>query len=339
MSDFAAFVAIDLADKEHDLCLYDAASGQREKSKLKQSPEVISEWATRLRARFSGHKVAVCLEQSRCPLIYALLKYDFFIIFPVSPKTLAKYREAFTPSRAKDDPSDAALMLELVMVHRDRLRQWRPDSEQTRTLQLLVEHRRRLIGDRTRISNRMTALLKAYFPQALGWFPDLRTNLACDFLLRWPSLEALKGVRRSTLLKFFREHNSVRQQKLEERVCSIRESVPLTTDRAVIRSSVLMIRALAAQMKTTIAAVKEFDRQIEQLCAEHQDFALFSSLPGAGEVYASRLLAAMGTDRERWRSAAEVARYTGVAPVVERSGQSMWVRWRYFCPKFLRQSW
>jgi transposase len=162
--------------------------------------------------------------------------------------------------------------------------------------------------------------------------------LACDFLLRWPSLEALKGVRRTTLLKFFREHNSVRQQKFEERVCSIRESVPLTTDRAVIRSSVLMIRALAAQMKTTIAAVKEFDHQIEQVCAEHQDFALFSSLPGAGEVYASRLLAAMGTDRERWRSADEVARYTGVAPVVERSGQSMWVRWRYFCPKFLRQS-
>jgi hypothetical protein len=248
MSDFAAFVAIDWADKQHDLCLCDTASGQREKSKLKQSPEAISEWATQLRARFGGQKVAVCLEQSRGPLIYALLKYDFFIIFPVSPKTMAKYREAFTPSRAKDDPSDAALMLELLMVHRDRLRQWRPDSEQTRTLQLQVEHRRRLIGDRTRISNRMTALLKAYFPQALGWLPDLRTNLACDFLLRWPSLEALKGVRRTTLLKFFCEHNSVRKQKLEERVCSIRESVPLTTDRAVIRSSVLMIRALAQSM-------------------------------------------------------------------------------------------
>jgi transposase len=28
----------------------------------------------------------------------------------------------------------------------------------------------------------------------------------------------------------------------------------------------------------------------------------------------------------------------GVAPVMERSGQSCWVRWRYFCPKFLRQT-
>jgi len=28
----------------------------------------------------------------------------------------------------------------------------------------------------------------------------------------------------------------------------------------------------------------------------------------------------------------------GVSPVIERSGQSCWTRWRYFCPKFLRQS-
>jgi transposase len=121
------------------------------------------------------------------------LRYDFFTLFPVPPKTLAKYREAFAPSRAKDDPSDAALLLDLLVTHRDRLRQWRPDDERTRTLQLLVEHRRRLVADRTRLSNRLTALLKAYFPQALEWLPDLRTDLACDFLLRWPSLDAPEG--------------------------------------------------------------------------------------------------------------------------------------------------
>lgn len=338
MTDFAAFVGIDWADKEHDLCLCDTASTRRERAKLKQTPEALAAWAGELRARYGGQSVAVCLEQSRGPLIYALLQYDFLTLFPVPPKTLAKYREAFAPSRAKDDPTDADLLLELLITHRDRLRQWRPDDERTRTLQLLVEHRRRLIGDRTRVSNRLTALLKAYFPQALSWLPDLRTALACDFLLRWPALDALKGVRRVTLEKFFRAHHSARPGKLEERIAAIRESLPLVTDAAVINSSVLMVKALAAQMKTTLAAIKEFDAEIEELCTTHEDFALFSSLPGAGEVYASRLLAALGTDRGRWASADEVARYTGVAPVVERSGQSCRVRWRYFCPKFLRQS-
>jgi transposase len=88
----------------------------------------------------------------------------------------------------------------------------------------------------------------------------------------------------------------------------------------------------------TAAGSSEFDAEIAELCAAHQDFELFTSLPGAGSVYAARLLAALGADRERWASADEVARYAGVAPVIERSGQSCWVRWRYFCPKFLRQS-
>jgi hypothetical protein len=66
------------------------------------------------------------------------------------------------------------------------------DDEQTRTLRYLVEHRRRLVGDRTRLSNRLTSLLKCYFPQVLAWFPDLRTELVCDFLLRWSSLESLQ---------------------------------------------------------------------------------------------------------------------------------------------------
>lgn len=338
MTDFAALLGIDWSDKKHDLCLIETATGKREASVLPHSPREIDEWATALRARFSGQPVAVCLEQSRGPLIYALLKYDFLTLFPVNPRTLSRFREAFSPSRHKDDPADAEHLAELLLHHRERLRAWQPDSEQTRRLRLLVEHRRRLVSDRTRISNRLTALLKCYFPQVLEWFPDLRTELVCDFLLRWPTLDALRRVRRETLLKFFRAHNSVRRETLERRVTSIKEALPLTTDAAVLGSSAAMTKALCAQMKATLSAIHEFDREIAELCAAHEDYALFESLPGAGEVYASRLTAALGSDRRRWQSADELACLAGVAPVIERSGQSCWVRWRYFCPKFLRQT-
>lgn len=338
MSEYAAFVGFDWADKKHDICLVDAASGKKEFSVIKHTPQALQEWATSLRTRFGGRKVAVGLEQSRGPLIFALLKYDFLVLYPINPSTLSNYREAFSPSRAKDDPRDAEYAVELLIHHRDRLKVWLPDDEQTRTLQYLVEHRRRIVGDRTRISNRMTALLKLYFPQILEWFSDIRTDLVCDLLLQWPTLDEVKKVRRTTLEKFFRAHNSVRQETNEQRISSIKESVPLTTDRAVIDSSVLMIKALVAQMKVTLEAIKQFDRKIEELCASHEDYHLFASLPGSGNVYSGRLLAACGTDRERYESASEMARYAGIAPVIERSGQSCWIRWRYFCPKFLRQS-
>jgi transposase len=99
-----------------------------------------------------------------------------------------------------------------------------------------------------------------------------------------------------------------------------------------------MCKALVAQMKSALMAIKEFDREIEAICDVHQDFALFKSLPGAGQIYASRLIVAFGSDRQRWLSADEVTQLSGIAPVIERSGKSCWVRWRYFCPKFLRQS-
>jgi transposase len=338
MSEYAALIGIDWADAKHDICLIDSATRQREACVLRHSAQAIEEWAAGLRRRFAGQQIAVCLEQSRGPLIFALMKYDFLTLYPINPSTLAKYRQAFSPSRHKDDASDAAYLAELLLSHREHLRAWQPDSEQTRTLRYLVEHRRRLIDDRTRLSNRLTALLKLCFPHVLEWFPDLRTDLVCDFLRRWPALERLGKVRRETLLKFFREHHSVRAETLQKRVDSIKASQPLTTDRAAINSSVVMCKALVAQMQSTLVAIKEFDSEIEAICAVHQDFALLKSLPGAGKVYASRLVVALGSDRQRWQSADEVAQFSGIAPVIERSGKSCRVRWRYFCPKFLRQS-
>ena len=318
---FAALIGLDWSDAKHDICLVEAVTGTQELCVVSHTPEALNVWARALRARFGGAQVAVCLEQSRGSLIYALLKYDFLVLYPINPQTLAKFREAFTPSRAKSDPTDAEFLVELLVHHRGRLKAWTPDDEKTRTLQLLVEHRRRLVGDQTRISNRLTALLKGYFPHVLQWFPDIRTTMVCDFLMRWSSLDHLKGVRRTTLEKFFREHHSQRTETVEKRLVAIKEAVPLTTDKAVINASVVMVKALAAQMQTTLATIKEFDSQIAELCQAHDDFDLFASLPGAGKVYASRLLVALGSNRERWHSADELLCFSGVAPVISAQRQ------------------
>jgi hypothetical protein len=154
MHNYAAFLGIDWADRKHDLCLIEANSGRREFFTIKHSPESLDQFLAKLRTRFPGQLIAVGLEQSRGPLIFALLKYDFLILYPIHPSTLAKYRQAFSPARAKDDPTDAEYAAELIRDHRDRLRAWLPDDEKTRTLQFLVEHRRRLVGDRNARAHR-----------------------------------------------------------------------------------------------------------------------------------------------------------------------------------------
>ncbi len=266
MSEYAALVAIDWADQQHAVCLLDPSTGEREQTIVKHTPAALQEWALGLRQRFAGQPLAVCLEQSRGPLIYALLQYDFFVLYPINPATLAKYRQAFSTAHGKDDPTDADYLLDLLEHHRDRLRRWHPDDQKTRTLRLLVEQRRRLINDRTRICNRLTALLKGYFPQVLDWFEDIRTRLVCDFLERWPELAALQRTRPATLNNFFRSHHSTSKATNQRRLTEIKTAIPLTNDLAVMTSSVLNVKVLVAQMKTVIAAIAEYDRHLEALC-------------------------------------------------------------------------
>jgi hypothetical protein len=165
MEQFAALLAIAWSDAQHDSGLLDVSPSQQASCILKHTPEALEAWATALRTRFAGQKRAVCLEQSRGPLIDALLKHAFLVRYPINPATLATDRAACSPSQATADPREADYLLALLRQPRARLKAWRPEKAKPRTLQYLVEHRRRLVKDRTRIRTRVTALLKAYVPQ------------------------------------------------------------------------------------------------------------------------------------------------------------------------------
>jgi transposase len=335
---FAAFVGIDWADAKHDVCLQAAGTAKREYFQLEHPPEAIDAWGTTLRTRFNGQPVAICLELNKGPLVSALRKYDFLVLFPINPLTLARYREAFTPSRAKDDPTDAALQLELLLTHRDKLQPLNPQSPTMRALTQLIEHRRRVVGDKVRITNRLTSTLKNYFPQVLQWFQEKDTAIFCDFLSRWPTLKAVQLARRATLETFFREHHVRYADVIAQRIHAIKSATPLTTDEGVIAPNALLVQALVAQLRVTLQAIADFDTAIAQRAQSHPDFPLFQALPGAGPVFAPRLLVAFGEQRARYASAADLQKYAGIAPVTERSGKKSWVHWRLQCPKFLRQT-
>ncbi|NJO81135.1 MAG: IS110 family transposase, partial [Cyanobacteria bacterium RM1_2_2] len=141
VENYAAWIGVDWSDKKHDIALQAADCNETELSVVSHTPETIHVWVAQLRQRFKGQKVALCTEQKQGALIYALCQYDFIVLFPVNPQTVAKYRRAFTPSRAKDDLTDACILLELLVKHRDKLTAWTPSSPQMRELQKLVEWR------------------------------------------------------------------------------------------------------------------------------------------------------------------------------------------------------
>src|SRR5215468_2435488 len=335
---FAAFVSIDWADKKHVWCLQAAGSEQRESGELMHTPEAVEAWVGQLCQRFAHRPIAVALEQSRGSLVFMLSKYERLHLFPVPSTMAGNMRNALYPSGAKDDPRDADLLLDLLLQHRDKLRRLSPDTEATRRIQNLVEERRKLVDEKTAQTNHLTSDLKIYFPQMLKWFERLDTELVCALLERWPTLEDLQKVPPAKLRTFFHKHHCRDQELIERRLLAIRQALPAIRDRAVIEAKSMVVKVIVQVIPRLVQGIADLDKKIEEAAAAHPDFFIFDSLPGAGAVLAPRLLAAFGSQRERYGSAGEVQTYTGIAPVIERSGKKKWVHFRMACPKFLRQS-
>ena|ERR1022692_220856 len=162
---FAAFVAIDWADQKHAWSLQAAGSDQREADEMKHTPEAVGAWVSMLSARFAGQPIAVALEQSHGALVFMLGQYADLHLYPIHPRAAAQFRAALYPSGAKDDPVDADLLLDMLVLHRKHIRPLRPDNQPTRLVQHQVEARRRLVNEKTRQVQRLTAKLKIYFPR------------------------------------------------------------------------------------------------------------------------------------------------------------------------------
>jgi transposase len=336
---YAAYVGIDWADQKHAFSLQVAGHSAKETGTLEQRPEVIGPWVAKLRERFGGRPVAVALEQSRGALIHALMSYDFLVIYPLHPATVSKFREAFKSSGAKSDPLDTDQILQILTKHLDLLKPLQPDTEATRLLARLVEDRRKTVDLRTSYIEAEGAALKESFPQAFELLSgNLSSGLAVDFLIRWSTLPDFQRAKPSVIKRFYYGHN-VRSPKVIQKVLKIAKSAqPLTTDAPILEASGRLIQLYAQLIQTLNPVIGEYEKRIEKVFHDHDNYSLFQGIPGAGPVMAPRLLAFFGTNRERFEKATNVQSFSGIAPVTKSSGKSKSIHIRRACPKFDRQT-
>lgn len=302
------------------------------------SAENLHAWLRSLAQRYGGRPVALAIEASRGAVIHALLQYPWLQIYPINPVTSARYRRAFSPSGASDDLPDARVLLELVREHAAKLHLLEPQDPQTLKLAGLVEARRNLVDRRTQVLNQLTSLLRGYYPQALELVGDLNTQLALEFLNRWPDLISLKLAKPSTIQRFYYVHNLRRPELLEKRLQLIHDAVALTTEDARVSVAVLQLHCLLDQLRAFHKHLPVVEREIKNLFADHPEAFLFRDLPGAGPALAPRLCVAFGTIRAIYPNPSSLQKLAGLAPVREKSGQQVWTHWRWFAPVFMRQS-
>lgn len=341
MKELAAFVGWDWADREHELRVCDVGAEQIEKRKLENNPTTLHGWAAEMRARYGGRPVGVCIETSRGAVIWALMAYEHIVLYPVNPKSAASFRETFYPSGKKDDPVDAGILLELIRKHHDKLRPLHPADAATRSLAILSEHRRRLVQDLVRQTNRLTANLKSYFPQAFELVGDLATPMSCDFLMHWPSLADVQRARPTTLRQFYRQHRSRSSERIEARIELVRTAVSLTDDEAVVQSGMTVTQSLVRVIAAMMESIDAIESRLKSIYLAHAEHELIDSFPGLGPILGARVVALLGSDRERFASDDELQRLTGVAPITKRTGGThgqITVHRRLKRSKFLHQT-
>ena len=331
------FIGIDWADQKHDCYVIDR-DGKGFHQELKHSPEDIDTWVSEMLRRADGKPIAIMLEQSRGPLVHALMFRENVLLFPINPKQFARYRESY-PGGGKDDPTDALYLARMLRERIATLRAWQPDDENTRLLAHLSRQRRKLVDGQTKLRLQLLAQLKSYFPVVLELFgKQWQLPLLLSVLRRWADPRQLRRADRRLIRRVLSDHSIRNEEQQNEIIERIRSAQLLTRDDALITPAAMAVKLLANQIQQAQTTIKEFDAKIAEAMKQHPNAHLFTSLRGAGPALAPRLLCAFGSQKDRWEDADSLAAFSGIAPVTRKSGKLCHVQRRYACPKFLRQT-
>ena len=329
------FVGIDWADQTH--AWYLQSEQTQTAGLLQQDATAIEDWINQLRKQHPDCQFALAIETTKGALISALLEHDDITIYPINPAALAAYRKAFAHGGGKNDPGDAMLLCQYLTYYVEKLRPLRRDQPLTRKLAAMAEDRRRLVDQRTAHCNELKAVLKTYFPEVLKLqAARIYADFIVTFLLKYPNLVVAQKAGATKLRKLF--YGIGLRARAEKRVQLLVEASPLSNDATLTETCSMRVTALVTLIQSYNAQIRVYDARISEEVVQHEDYAIFQSLPGASDLTHSRMIAAMGDDRSRYEDASSLQAATGIAPLTTQSGKQRFVSARWACTKFLRQT-
>jgi transposase len=333
-------VGIDWADQKHDVCVRDAQGAVLDEFMVLHSEdgfELLRDHV--LAAAGCAETQILCAIETNQGLLVNFLLEQGWVVYPINPKAVDRYRDRLKTARAKSDRLDAWLLADILRTDRHLHRPLLPDSDLVRELRELTRGREDLVQEKTRLVNQLKVAVKAYWPESLALFPDLDVPWVLAFLAEYPTLEDARKTSGKALQTFLkaRRHPQWRQ-KAEDLYAALR-APHIATPAFLVRSRSRQALHLIRQLQTVAQDLKAYEKDIARLLRMHPDGQLFLSLPGAGPTLAARMLAEIGDDRERYATANSLQCDGGTAPVTQKSGKTLSVvKFRRACKKQLRHA-
>ncbi|HVX21994.1 MAG TPA: IS110 family transposase [Acidimicrobiales bacterium] len=333
--DPVALVGIDWASEEHAVCVLGVDGHRRAAFTVTHSSDGLSGLLRRLGGFGERSRVPVAIERPDGRLVDALLEAGHPVV-PVSPNAIKAWRESEVVSGAKDDPGDAEVIAEYLRLRAHKLTVAAPFSEETRALRAVVRARDDLVAQRVAAHNQLEACLDAFWPGAKAIFADVTSEIALDFLTRYPTPGAARALGEKRLAAFLTKHGYSGRRPVSELLARLRAAPAGIGDgpEADARHDAVLgyVRVIGALN----ASIKALDRSVAAHLGEHPDNEIFTSLPRSGHINAAQMLAEWGDCRQAYDSPEAVTALAGMAPVTKRSGKHQAVHFRWACDKRFR---
>ncbi len=281
--------------------------------------------------------LGVAIETNQGAAVDQLLQHGY-TVYPVNPVASESYRKRKAPSGTKTDHVDGWGLADALRLDGQGWKALQSIDPLTEQLRLLCRDEVLLIEQRTALVNQLQQALLEYHPCALQAFDDWTCPFTWEFIIEFPTPEVLCQAGQRRWHKFLHAHKLWRPETAQKRLTLFAQASQFKASQGITKAKSQLALSLCKLLRTLDQQLKAYRQQIEALFKKHPDHELFGGLPGARKILAPRLLAAIGSDPERYGNHNVLQCFAGTAPVRYQSGRINKVKVRWACDKFLRQT-
>ncbi len=325
---------IDWASDHHDVSIVNESGMEVKRMRIEDTLK--GYWGLLQMLRIIGGDIPIAIECKEHLLISFLIK-EGYTVFSINPKSVDRYKDRYNVAGTKTDPIDAFALADILRTDRHKHRTLVYSSEEVRRLQLHCSEYDKLLKDKNVLEGQLFAALSKYYPLALNLFARNSCKILYRLVLEYHTYNELKSVDLDELSRFLKKNHYLNPKYIEKVYRRVQESGYYHTD---ILDEVLSITAttLSSMLLVVTEQLEKVKKKMAQITKSHALGPIFYSLPGSGDVMSAKLLALMGDNQELYSDPAEIQAYTGVAPVIKRSGKAFRVVFRFACNKGQRDT-
>jgi len=313
---------IDWAEAHHDVAVMDSDGKVLGRAKIDTGVAGFSELLSLLVEHTDDLvSVPVAIETDK-NLIVVALQSAGLTVFAINPRAVARYRERHGQAGKKSDPGDAAVLADVLRTDAHHHRALPMITDGGQAVKVLARQHQEAIWSLHQTTSRLRSVLLEFYPQALQAFPNLKHKAALTILAAASTPELGTNMTARKVVTLLHRCGRRNDPGLVEQIVTDLHTPALRQPAAVEAALGITVVGLLAIITAMHQAVEHLEIALAAEFDQHPLALILQSAPGLGPVLAARVLAEVGDDDTRFRTANGLRAFAGTAPVTRASGRS-----------------